>query len=175
MDRKMLTKALFALNEKMSDYGIKGEIGLYGGAVMCLSLNAREGTHDIDAIFYPKMDILKLANLVGDELGLEDGWFNDSVKGFVSGNNDMLLFLELSNLSIFVASPEYMFAMKAVSCRLDNENELSDIRFLISYLRIESIGAAEEIIYKYYPRSRIQQKTVYMLMEEIGADNESGK
>lgn len=34
---------------------------------------------------------------------------------------------------------------------------------------------AEEIIYKYYPRSRVQQKTVYMLMEEIGVDNESGK
>lgn len=168
MNRTELRQALITLNNRLAHYNISGEVGLYDGAVMCLALNAREGTHDIDAIFNPKMDILRIANEVGEELGLPAGWFNDGVKGFISKNNTMIPFQQMSNLSIYVASPEYMFAMKAVSCRLDVINEINDIKFLVKHLNITTLEQAERIIYNYYPKSRVQQKTIYMLMELLG-------
>ena len=170
MDREKIKQALFMINEQLAYSGARAEIGLYGGAVMCLVLNAREGTHDIDAIFAPK-DVMNIAiNNVGNQLGLPKGWFNDAVKGFVSANNDMVLFDRLSNLDIdiYVTRPEYLFAMKAVSCRLDNENELNDIKFLINYLDRSSVEQAVATIGNYFPENRVQPKTQYMLMEIFG-------
>ena len=168
MDREKIKQALFMINEQLAYSGARAEIGLYGGAVMCLVLNAREGTNDIDAVFAPK-DVMSIAiNNVGEQLGLPKGWFNDAVKGFVSANNDMILFDRLSNLDIYVTRPEYLFAMKAVSCRMDNENELGDIRFLINYLGISSVEQAVAIIGNYFPENRVQPKTQYMLMELFG-------
>lgn len=160
MNTREIKKALEKLNEKLKEKGILGEVGLYGGAVMCMALDARESTKDIDDIFYPKADIYKAIKIVAEELGIEEDWLNDAVKGFMSDNNE-----KLTNLNIYVASPQYMFAMKALSCRMDNKNELNDIKFLIDYLGITSIEQAEDIIYEFYPRKRLLPKTFYMLME----------
>lgn len=168
MNRKQIKQALIMINEQLAYINTRAEIGIYGGAVMCLVLNAREGTHDIDAIFAPK-DVMNIAiNNVGKQLNLPNGWFNDAVKGFISSNNDMILFDRLSHLDIYVTRPEYLFAMKALSCRLDNENELNDIRFLVNYLGIVGIEQALKIISNYFPENRILPKTQYMLMEIFG-------
>lgn len=168
MNREQIKQALLLINEQLEYIGARAEIGIYGGAVMCLVLNTREGTHDIDAIFAPK-DAMNIAIYnVGKQLGLPNGWFNDAVKGFVSANNDMVLFDRLSNLDIYVTRPEYLFAMKALSCRMDNENELNDIKFLINYLGIMNVEQAIVIIGNYFPANRIQPKTQYMLMEIFG-------
>lgn len=83
MNKEQIKQALYMINEQLSYIGARAEIGIYGGAVMCLVLDAREGTHDIDAIFAPK-DAMNLAiHNVGEQLGLPKGWFNDAVKGFV--------------------------------------------------------------------------------------------
>ena len=55
--------------------------------------------------------------------------------------------------------------MKALSCRTDNENDIHDMKFLISHMGIENVEQAKEIIYKYYPVNRILPKTYYTLEE----------
>lgn len=167
MNSDKLREVLLALNNELALNNVTADIAIYGGTVMCLALGARKGTYDIDDIFEPKATVLNLAKRVGDNLGLPNGWLNDGVKGFLSQNNNVVLFDTLSNLRIFMASPDYMFAMKCLSCRLDNKNEVEDIRFLIKYLGITSVALAEAVIYKYYPLSRILPKTFYFLMEEL--------
>jgi hypothetical protein len=169
MNKRELIEALQDLNNKMILHNIYGEIAMYGGAVMCLVLNARSNTKDIDAIFEPKMDILKLSEITARDLGLPLGWLNDGVKGFLSKNNNVVETFRLSNLKIYAATPEYMFAMKSASARLGNANEIKDIKFLIRLLNITDVGSALSIIDKYYPLDTLPQKTYYMLCEIFGS------
>lgn len=57
MDAGEIKKYLTELNDELRAIGVKGEICLYGGAVMCLVYNARPATKDVDAIFQPTMEM----------------------------------------------------------------------------------------------------------------------
>ena len=169
MSSNDILKNLKLLDAKLRENDMLGEVDLYGGAVMCLGLNARQSTHDIDAVFSPKSDIYQLIREVAYENGLPEDWMNDSVKGFVSDNGEFIRFgeNEFTNLTVMMTSPEYLFAMKCLSCRLTDESstELKDIAFLADYLEIKSVQEAEDIILEYYPASRYKPKTHYMLVE----------
>ena len=165
MNRQELKNCLHALNEKLRHKGILADMHLYGGAVMCLAFNARPGTNDIDAVFIPKMEVYQAAQEVAQELNLSEGWLNDGVKGFLSDNDDVTPFDHLSNLRIYTATTEYMFAMKALSCRTDNENDMHDMKFLMKSMGIVSVDRAKDIIYRYYPANRVLPKTYYAIEE----------
>lgn len=169
MDRQAILNNLKALDDKLRENEMTGEIDLFGGAVMCLGLDARESTHDVDALFSPKADIRELIHEVAVENGLPDDWMNDGVKGFVSPKGEFERFGEdiFTNLRVFMTTPEYLLAMKCLSCRFtsDSTTEIGDIKFLINYLSITNVDEAEEIILRYYPASRFKPKTHYMLLE----------
>lgn len=166
MNRDKILELLSLLNDKLKRDGIRGEIALYGGAVMCLCLNARGSTHDLDALFEPKSKIYQLAAEIAEEESIRKDWLNDAVKGFISTNDTMDLYDSLSNLDIYTTKYEYFFAMKCMSCRLNEDSsDEDDIRFLINYLNIKDINEAENIILKYFPVNLLVPKTHFMLEE----------
>ena len=89
MDKTELLEYLTQLNNKMKQKEIKGELHIYGGAVMCLALNARQSTKDIDGWFIPTIDLRELIYQVAKENSIEEDWLNDGVKGFISENDEM--------------------------------------------------------------------------------------
>ena len=167
MDKERILENLTHLNEELAVKDVKGKIALVGGAVMCLVLKTRESTHDIDAIFEPKTIMYECIKKVAQKKELPENWLNDSVKGFISQEAEFQLHLELSNLEVLAATPEYMLAMKCLSSRADNEAELDDLKNLISYLKIKTYEEVEAIMLKYYPISRFQLKTKYIIQEVI--------
>lgn len=132
---------------------------------MCLAFNARKSTKDIDAIFKPKKIIYDLANEIAKEEELPIEWLNDSVKGFLSNNNQMRVFKNMSHLTVYIPSAEYMLAMKCVSARLTGSKDIEDVIFLLNYLKIKSVEQTLTIIQKYFPPNRILPKTKYFLIE----------
>lgn len=155
-----------SLDKALGKAQIKGEIYLVGGAVMTLVYHARPSTKDLDGYFVPTDKIRKLAQHVGEEAGVGKDWLNDAVKGFFSEKGEYDPFLELDNLKVFVARPEYLLAMKCLSMRIGEEfHDEEDIRFLLRYLNIESYREALEVIKKYYPIKKFPQKTLYALEE----------
>ncbi|MEW9124877.1 MAG: DUF6036 family nucleotidyltransferase [Thermotaleaceae bacterium] len=160
-----IIKYLEVLNEKMKEKEIRGQIALFGGTVMCLVYHARPSTKDIDAIFEPKQAIYQIASEIAEEFNLESDWLNDSVKGFVSANNETRVFKDFSHLTVYVPSAEYMLAMKCMAARIGDTHDVTDIKFLLNYLNIKETEAALNIIAKYFPERMIQPKTKYMLME----------
>src|SRR5262245_13447297 len=116
-------RELFAmLNEAVGRRGETAEVGIVGGAVMCLVFNARQATRDVDAIFKPAALVRKLVAQIGEAEGLPPDWLNDAAKGFMQDNFARQGVLELEHLRVWAPEPKYMLAMKCISARWDSSD-----------------------------------------------------
>lgn len=72
------------LVQELARTRVRGEIYVVGGAVMCLALNARTATSDVDAMFRPAAEVRKAAETVAVHAGFDvpTDWLDDAVKGF---------------------------------------------------------------------------------------------
>jgi len=166
LTRDEIIHLLNSLNDELAKDGVTGELYVLGGAVMCLALEARASTQDIDGYFKPVSKVRAAAKRVAASADIADNWLNDAVKGFVSAEGNFNQFLELSNLSVMTASPRYLLAMKCLAMRLGAEfHDENDVRFLLRYLDLNSYESAVEVISQYYPLERFPQKTLYALEE----------
>lgn len=166
MDRDEIELLLGRLSELLAQRGLVGEIALYGGAAMVLAHRARLATKDVDAVFVPKREVYQAAAEVAAACGVEADWLNDAVKGFLSDRNEISLLLDLPGLKVFVASPEYLLAMKCMSMRLGKEEtDLDDVKFLLNQLELRKAEDVLELVSRYYPEERIQPKTRFAIEE----------
>ncbi|MCY4608891.1 MAG: hypothetical protein OXD40_09880 [bacterium] len=150
------------LNAELARTGIVGDVYLVGGAVMCLVFEARLTTKHVDAVFRPAREVREAARRVN--FGTD--WLNDAVKGYLSERGEFHPFLELPNLRVLTAAPEYLLAMKCMAMRIGYEfHDIDDVRFLLRYLNLTELDAALEIIGRYYPVERIPHKTIHALEE----------
>ncbi|MBI4051101.1 MAG: hypothetical protein HY400_01200 [Elusimicrobia bacterium] len=153
------------MNRELKKMRVVGEVGICGGAVMCLVFNARRATKDIDAIFMPTREIRKAAKAVAGRFGLPEDWLNDAAKGYFHMDPPREDVLNLSHLRIWAPRAEYMLAMKCVSARFDTHDR-DDVLFLIKYLKFRNPASVFSLIEKYYPHKMVPAKTQF-LVEEI--------
>lgn len=154
------------LNEELALLDVQGELYLVGGAAMCLALNARESTRDVDAFFRPTKLIREASARVAARASVPDTWLSDAVKGFLSPRGEFASYLELDHLRVFVAEPHYLLAMKCAAMRLGEEfHDLEDVRYLLRYLNISTAGEALAIVTRYFDEEHLQPKTRFALEE----------
>jgi hypothetical protein len=166
LKKKQIEKLLRALNDELGSEGIKGELYLVGGAVMCLAFAARPSTNDLDAAFVPATEVRRAAKRVAVKLNVKEDWLNDGVKGFFSQQGEFYPYLELSHLQVFVAKAEYLLAMKCLALRIGEEfRDIDDVRYLLRHLGIENYKSAIEVIGRFYPQDKFPAKTCYVLKE----------
>lgn len=166
LGRQRIEELFHLLNGRLERESVIGEVYLMGGAVMCLAFDARPSTADVDAVFKPAATVRRLAQAVANDEGLEEGWLNDAVKGYLSEKGDFRPWLELAHLKVFVPIPEYLLAMKCLAFRLGPEfHDEADVRYLLRYLNLERAPDALVIIERYYPATQIPAKTRFALQE----------
>jgi hypothetical protein len=174
-DRASLTRAdikrlLESLERELKREGVEGEIYLVGGAVMCLVFDARPATRDVDAFFRPTKQIRQAAARVAAKEGVPETWLNDAVKGFLSPRGEFDSYLELPNLRVFTARPEYLLALKCAAMRLGTEfRDLDDVRYLLRYLNISTADAALQVVSRYFDEAVLAPKTRLALEELLPA------
>ena len=165
-----LRRLFTLLSDELGRSGISGELYLVGGAVMCLAYAARPSTQDVDAVFQPATEVRQAAARVAIEALLPADWLNDSVKRYMSAQGEFAPFLELPNLRVLIAQPEYLLAMKCLAFRIGAEFHAEDgVRYLLRHLDIHDHERAVQVITRYYPRERLPQKTLYALAELLPA------
>ncbi|HEY3245863.1 MAG TPA: hypothetical protein VGM03_21185 [Phycisphaerae bacterium] len=170
LSRADIVRLLEALERKLAEQSVTGELYLVGGAVMCLVFQERPSTKDVDGYFAPKETVRAAARAVGVELGFGENWLNDAVKGFLSERGTYTPFFDLPHLKVFTADPAYLLAMKCLSLRLGPLfRDEEDVRFLLRYLNIETLEEALAILGKYYPLERYPPKTRYILTDLLGS------
>jgi hypothetical protein len=158
MDKDQMISALSRLNEKLRSTDETGEIILFGGAVMCLVFGSRGYTRDIDAVFEPKGSIYAYAREVAKEEGLPLNWLNDGVKGWLYVEPETDLVMQLSNLRVMAAKPEYILSMKCYAARLDTD-DLNDAKVLVNHLGLTDRNQVLDIVEKYIPSKLLSVKT----------------
>lgn len=174
MPSSRLTRAamlrLFALlDEELAAEGVVGEFYVVGGAVMCLALEARDATRDVDAIFRPTRTVREAARRVAARAEVGEDWLNDAVKGFLDRRGDDDAFLDLDHLKVFVARREYLLAMKCAAMRLGEEfHDLDDVRYLLRALDVQTPEQALAIVTRYFDAARLPAKTRLALEELLG-------
>jgi hypothetical protein len=152
------------LNEELKASGSQGEIGIVGGAVMCLVFNARVSTKDVDAIFEPSALIRRLADKIAIAEGLRSDWLNDGAKGFIQPGFMKQQVLMLSHLRVWAPDARYMLAMKCISARWDSSDR-DDVIFLIKYLALSASSQVISLIEDYYPKKSVPAKTTFFIEE----------
>jgi hypothetical protein len=158
------------LNTELAGGPIQGEVYLVGGAVMCLALNARASTRDVDGYFHPTRLIREAAVRVALRAGVPESWLNDAVKGYLSPRGEFDSWLELSNLKVFTARPGYLLAMKCAAMRLGAEfHDLDDVRYLLRYLNLETLEQALGTITRYFPAEAFPPRARFALEELLPA------
>lgn len=165
MNKSTIYQALRRLGELAEAEGLILEITIYGGVAMMLNFDSRVVTKNVDAILRPHEDGMRLADRVGRELGLPDGWLEDNVRLFLSNELveresrivPLALPRELKNLPglrLTVASPRYLIAMKSRSLRRSLpgvEGDRDDLVVLFRHENIRSADTVDEILESYFP------------------------
>ncbi len=152
------------LNAELKRKDVVGEVGICGGAVMCLVFKSRESTKDVDGVFAPAGEIREAVASVAREMDVPEDWLNDAAKGFFTMNPPTQDVLNYSNLRVWSPIPEYMLAMKSISARFDSYDR-DDLTHLIGLLKLETAEDVFGVIMKYYPEEQIPVQTRYFVEE----------
>jgi Nucleotidyltransferase of unknown function (DUF6036) len=162
------------LLKRVSEEAVRREtnvsIFLIGGAAMALAYSTSRSTRDLDAIFEPKSIVYEIARAVAadfPELNLPPDWLNDAAKGFMPGEDpNATVYFDGPGLSVRIASPLYLFVMKAIAAR---ESDVDDLRILFRLCEFASANAAMDEVLVAYPLRAIKPNVQY-LIEEIATE-----
>ncbi len=116
---------------KLNGTKIPAEIILVGGASVLANYGFRDMTYDIDAIIQASSSMKEAINIVGDELGLPNGWLNSDFTKTRSYSSNLLQYSRFYKrfgyiLEVRTVASEYLIAMKLMSGR-KYKNDISDI------------------------------------------------
>jgi hypothetical protein len=151
IEKERITQLLLALNDELCSMNLKGEVCLYGGAVMCLAFDARAATKDIDAVFKPVNLIREAVIRIARVNGLKEDWLNGGVAKYVVPHSQRVLF-DYPCLKVFIPDADYLLAMKALAARAETTDR-EDVLFLIEKLGITSAEELLMILERYYPKA----------------------
>lgn len=161
------------LNLELKQEGVSAHMVMAGGAVMTTSYGSRLTTQDIDAVFEPTEEIRRATHRIADEIGVEQDWLNDGVKGFINpatmGTEPLFSF---SNLIVEQLDAESMLCLKLTSARFDEEKDMVDAIVLMKHLGLSSVDEAFSIVEnKAYP-NQMTPKSQYFILEAFEAYKE---
>jgi len=166
-DRAGLERAFTALGERLARRGVVADVFVVGGAAMALAYDATRVTRDVDARFVPHGIVLEEARRAADELGLPPWWLNEQATAYISGKDDpgKRRVFDHPGLRVMAASPEHVFAMKALAART---RDIDDLRLLAGMIGVETADAALRICADFYPDEPVPPRTEAVLRELFG-------
>ena len=142
-------------------------------AAMALAYDATRVTRDVDARFVPHGIVLDEARQVAMDLGLPPWWLNEQATAYISGKDDpgKRRVFDHPGLRVMAASPEHVFAMKAMAART---RDVDDLRLLAGMIGVETAEAALRMCADFFAGEPIPPRTVAVLRELFGEPQRPG-
>ncbi len=131
---------------------------------MALAYDASRVTRDVDARFVPHGIVLDEARQVAQDLGLPPWWLNEQATVYISGKDDpgKRRVFDHPGLRVMAASPEHVFAMKALAARA---RDIDDLRLLAGVAGVRSSADALRICVEFFPDEPVSQRSTAVLRE----------
>lgn len=163
-DRATIEALLGEVGEGLAERGVQGHVFVVGGAAMALAYHRGRTTRDVDAVFEPKKIVHEVARQVAARRGLPEDWLNDGVKGLLIGSDpDATTYFDQPGLRVEVASPRYLFVLKALAARVDRDAR--DLVTLFELSGFRDVDEALDHVQQKAPAALLQPKTEFLLHE----------
>lgn len=174
LNKEMIDSLLWELNKALrkklrhAPYGYKVDIYLVGGACVITRLGTRNSTQDIDAVWSIGSEMREAINMVGDKLGLGHTWCNCDFKMTKSYTPKILidsdLYKEMDRLRVWTVKPKLLLAMKLVSFRTKDREDIKNLLILFRKSGITDLKSfCLEAVYSYYPKGILDKKVMLFL------------
>ena len=158
------------INSRLAREGKTGEMLIAGSAAMTYVYGMRKETPDIDAIFSPRQDIIKIAAQVAeesdwpDDLLNENGWFIELPDRIRWEQAETTTIYENEALTVKSVSADSLLA-EALASASRYGNDLDDSISLMGYLHVNNMNQIYEILRKYIPKDRLTGDVNYFAQE----------
>lgn len=140
-----------------------------GRPAVAIQIGREALTRDVDASYPPSRRLTDVVHLIAARRGWPVNWLNDAVKGFMShfdSADDREIFDEGGEVSVFIARPQLLLAMKLLTARGTRDRD--DIERLLNVCHVISVASAEAIFDKYYPAESMNHRAAALLRERFG-------
>ena len=161
-----------ALDAGLSGSGIRApvEIVVVGGAAVALQWDQARTTLDVDVVAEGiPLAFWRVVETVGRDEGLEDGWLNAAARitaptGPTPGEPTEVY--RGPNLRVYGASPHYVLAMKLLSGR---GTDREDMPVLMEAAKLRSKDELYDLVERAYPMAQIPVSAGYII-DQVWAD-----
>lgn len=167
-DRETILELLTQLGARLDRKGLYAEIYDVGGTAMLLAYNRTRLTKDVDAVS-ENSDVVEhearaMASLCRD---LADDWLNSRVRPMLPRmvDEDQAEVLAVPGLSVAVASPRHMLAMKVCAAR--GERDIDDILLLCDVHGLTSISGVFAVADDVGGEGMIRDESVLLVSEAL--------
>ena len=167
LGRTELEQAFTALGERLMRRGVVADLFVVGGAAMALAYDAVRVTRDVDALFVPHGVVLEEARRVAEDLALPPWWLNEQASVYISGKDDpgKRRVFDHPGLRVMAASPEHIFAMKAMAART---RDVDDLRHLADLANVTSAADAVRLCERFFPGEEPSPRARAVLVDLFG-------
>lgn len=131
---------------------------------MCLALDARDSTRDVDGWFTEPQAVRAAAREVAEDMQLPDDWLNDAAKAFIPPGGTFERWRSLAHLEISIADDRTLLAMKCAAAR--TAEDAHDIRTLAERLGLTTPTAILDVVTVFYPADHLPVRA-RLLLEEL--------
>jgi hypothetical protein len=156
--------ALVGLNGELRRAGVSAELCMVGGRVLTLAYAAEPETRSISALFQPPGRLREAIDAtvgpagVAEAGGADTTWLARLARPDQAGGTevDPTAFVELSNLRLYAARPDYVLATKCASLRLGRDADTErEIQHLLGYMGVGTTSDAFAIVGRFFtPRQQ---------------------
>jgi hypothetical protein len=161
---------LTELGERLSGRGIEAEIYVVRGAAMMLAYDRDRLTKDIDAVGVPQEEIdLEVRGMAADHRDLGPDWLNAKVLPMLPRGVDAgrLQVLGGPGLTVNVASPKWLLAMKARAAR--DDRDLDDLWVLCQVLGLRTTEEIWTICDEVWGEGMIREDVINLVTVDMQA------
>lgn len=168
LDEAQVMALLRELGERLDSRGIEADIYVVGGAAMMLAYDRGRITRDIDAVGVPAEEVEAEARSMSTaHRGLPEDWLNSRVLPLLPRgiDADRLQVLGGPGLTVNVASPRWMLAMKARAARGDRD--LEDLWVLCQILELDDVEQVWQICDDVWGEGMIREEVRHLVTLDL--------